>query len=59
VVNTDKEADYVLALKGNLGSLRDDVDVFVAEQKAKGFQDTTISRRSTAITDASRPERQP
>ena len=28
----DKKADYVLALKGNQGSLRDDVELFVAEQ---------------------------
>src|SRR5512134_3463601 len=27
----DKKADYVLALKGNQGSLREDVEVFVAE----------------------------
>ena len=40
----DKKADYVLALKGNQGSLREDVEVFVAEQKAKDFKDTTISR---------------
>ena len=29
----DKKADYVLALKGNQGSLREDVEIFVAEQK--------------------------
>ena len=28
----DKKADYILALKGNQGSLRDDVELFVAEQ---------------------------
>ncbi len=43
----DKKADYVLALKGNQGSLREDVAEFVAEQKAMGFQDTTISRDQT------------
>jgi DDE_Tnp_1-associated/Transposase DDE domain len=36
VVN--KKADYVLALKGNQGSLREDVELFVAEQKAAGFK---------------------
>ena len=52
----DKGADYVLALKGNQGSLRDDVDVFVAEQKAKDFQDTTISRHQTVDGDHGRIE---
>jgi len=40
----DKKADCVLALKGNQGSLREGVEVFVAEQKAKDFTDTKISR---------------
>ncbi len=30
---TDKRADYVLAFKGNQGSLRDDVEAFVVEQR--------------------------
>src|SRR6204780_4550156 len=47
----DKKADYVLALKGNQGSLRGDVEVFVAEQKAKDFKDTTISRDATVDAD--------
>src|SRR5664279_3747665 len=38
----DKKADYVLALKGNQSSLREDVELFVAEQKAKHFTDTKI-----------------
>jgi predicted transposase YbfD/YdcC len=52
----DKKADYVLALKGNQGSLRDDVDVFVAEQKARDFRDTTISRHQTVDGDHGRIE---
>ncbi|MBF0305882.1 MAG: ISAs1 family transposase, partial [Alphaproteobacteria bacterium] len=52
----DKKADYVLALKGNQGSLREDVAVFVAEQKAMGFQDTTISRDQTVDGDHGRIE---
>ena len=52
----DKKADYVLALKGNQGSLRDDVEVFVAEQKARDFQDTTISRHQTVDGDHGRIE---
>ena len=39
----DKKADYILALKGNQGTLRKDVEVLAAEQKANGFKDTTIS----------------
>jgi hypothetical protein len=34
-----KKADYVLALKGNQGTLREDVELFATEQKAKGFKD--------------------
>src|SRR2546421_24694 len=52
----EKKADYVLALKGNQGSLREDVEVFVAEQKANGFQDTKISRHETIDGDHGRIE---
>src|SRR5579883_2558919 len=52
----DKKADYVLALKGNQGALRDDVERFVAEQKAAGFSDTTISRDQTVDGDHGRIE---
>ena len=52
----DKKADYVLALKGNQGTLRADVDLFVAEQKAVGFKDTTISRDETVDGDHGRIE---
>jgi predicted transposase YbfD/YdcC len=55
----DKKADYVLALKGNQGSLREDVEVFIAEQKANDFRDTTISRHQTVDGDHGRIERQP
>ena len=47
----DKEAEYVFGLKGNQGSLRDDVDLFIAEQKAKDFEGTTISRVETIDAD--------
>ncbi len=40
----DKKADYILALKGNQGSLREDVELFAAEQKAKDFKDTTVTQ---------------
>jgi predicted transposase YbfD/YdcC len=52
----DKKGDYVLALKGNQGTLRDDVELFVAEQKANGFQDTTVSRNQTVDADHGRIE---
>jgi predicted transposase YbfD/YdcC len=53
----DKKADYILALKGNQGTLRDDVKVFAAEQKTRDFKDTRVSsmRQSTTITAASKP----
>jgi predicted transposase YbfD/YdcC len=52
----DKKADYVLALKGNQGSLREDVELFVAEQKAKDFADTNISKETTIDADHGRIE---
>ena len=52
----DKKADYVLALKGNQGSLRQDVEVFAAEQKANGFKDTKVSRHQTVDGDHGRIE---
>ena len=52
----DKKADYVLALKDNQSSLRGDVELFVTEQKAKGFADTTISQDTTVDGDHGRIE---
>jgi predicted transposase YbfD/YdcC len=52
----DKKADYVFGLKGNQGSLRDDVELFVTEQSAKDFADTTISRAETVDADNGRIE---
>jgi predicted transposase YbfD/YdcC len=52
----DKKADYVLALKGNQGSLRRDVELFAAEQKATGFADTEISQNTTIDGDHGRIE---
>jgi predicted transposase YbfD/YdcC len=52
----DKKADYVFGLKGNQGSLREDVDLFIAEQKAKDFADTTITRAQTIDADNGRIE---
>lgn len=52
----DKKADYVLALKGNQGTLREDVELFATEQKANDFKDTTISRHETVDADHGRIE---
>jgi predicted transposase YbfD/YdcC len=52
----EKKADYVLALKGNQGSLREDVEIFVAEQKAAGFKHTRISTDQTVDGDHGRIE---
>lgn len=52
----DKKADYILALKGNQGSLRDDVELFATEQKSKSFRDTTVSRHRTVEGDHGRIE---
>ncbi len=43
----DKEADYVLALKGNQGTLREDVELFFEEQKARNFKDVDLDRFET------------
>jgi len=52
----EKKADYVLALKGNQGILREDVELFAAEQKANGFKDTAVSRHETVDGDHGRIE---
>jgi predicted transposase YbfD/YdcC len=52
----DSKADYVLALKGNQGTLREDVELFAAEQKANGFKDTKISQSQTVDADHGRIE---
>jgi predicted transposase YbfD/YdcC len=52
----DKKADYILALKGNQGTLREDIDLFVAEQKARDFKDTVVSRAKTIDGDHGRIE---
>lgn len=51
-----KKADYIIALKGNQGTLHDDVKVFVAEQKANDFRDTVISQYKTVDADHGRIE---
>jgi predicted transposase YbfD/YdcC len=52
----EKKADYILALKGNQGSLKDDVKLFIEEQKALDFKDTKVSRDTTVDGDHGRIE---
>lgn len=52
----DKKADYLLALKGNQTSLHEDVALFVAEQKANGFQHARTTRHQTVDGDHGRIE---
>ena len=47
----DQKADYVLARRGNQGSLCEDVEFFVTEQKARAFADTPISQDTTIDAD--------
>jgi predicted transposase YbfD/YdcC len=52
----DKKADYILALKGNQGSLREDAELFADEQIARDFADTTVSRAQTVDGEHGRIE---
>lgn len=52
----DKKADYILALKGNQGSLREDAEIFADEQIANGFENTTVTRTETVDGDHGRIE---
>src|SRR5574337_891415 len=52
----DKKADYILALKGNQGTLRDDVELFADEQRAVGFKNASVSRDRTVDGDHGRIE---
>ncbi len=42
-----KQADYVLALKGNQGALRKDTELFMKEQDAVYFANTTVTYHET------------
>jgi predicted transposase YbfD/YdcC len=52
----DKKADYILALKGNQGTLREDVEVFANEQKARDFAEAKITTHTTVDGDHGRIE---
>jgi predicted transposase YbfD/YdcC len=49
-----RKADYILALKGNQGKLCEDIEVFVDEQKALKYKDTTISTHEMVDADHGR-----
>lgn len=51
-----KKADYMLALKGNQGTLSEDVELFANEQKARDFKDTKVSQTKTVDGDHGRIE---
>jgi predicted transposase YbfD/YdcC len=53
---TDKKADYILALKGNQGTLLEDVELFANEQKANEFKNAKVSRHKTVDADHGRIE---
>ena len=52
----DKKADYILALKGNQTTLREDVEIFFDEQKPLQYRDATISTHETVDADHGRVE---
>jgi predicted transposase YbfD/YdcC len=52
----DKKADYIIALKGNQGTLHEDVMLFAAEQKVLDFKDTKVTRFETIDGDHGRIE---
>ena len=57
----DKKTGYIIALKGNQGTLREDVEVFAAEQKAMFSKIGRLAgmRPSIATTDATKSENTP
>lgn len=52
----EKRADGMLALKGDQGSLREDVELFATTQLAQEFSGTTISQDTTIEGDHGRIE---
>lgn len=51
-----KKADYLFGLKGNQGSLRDDVELFITEQRERDFADTTVAYHETTENEHGRIE---
>lgn len=53
----DKGADYVFGLKGNQGSLREDVELLFTEQLACDFKDIAVSKATSLDGEHGRIER--
>jgi predicted transposase YbfD/YdcC len=53
----EKKANYILALKGNQGTLREDVEKFFQEQKALNFALIKVDQHETVEKDHGRLER--
>ncbi len=51
-----KGANYILALKGNQGTLNEDVRLYAEEQKACNLEDATVTRDETVDGDHGRIE---
>lgn len=51
-----KKAGYIIALKGNQGTLHEDVKRLSVERKAKVFKDVAVSRHETVEGDHGRIE---
>ena len=52
----DKKAHYIIALKGNQGTLLADVELFVTEQKANGFKHCRATTHQSVDADHGRIE---
>jgi len=52
----NQKADYVLALKGNQGSLREDVELFAQSHKAQNFSETKGTQHQSVEGDHGRIE---
>jgi predicted transposase YbfD/YdcC len=52
----DKKANYILALKGNQGTLRDDVERLLQQQKAHGYALQTVDQFASVDKDHGRLE---
>lgn len=52
----EKKADYILALKGNQGTLREDVEAFFQKQKALGFALLKVDHHETVEKEHGRLE---
>ena len=52
----ERGADYILGLKGNQGSLRDDVELLFTEQAASAFKGIAVSKASSVDGDHGRIE---